>query len=233
MGFLHYAYKTSVGQRKLVAFLVIVFALSSSNVQAAEISSIAAHGQEVGQTTATMTVPPGLVLPPAYFDTTATSTTSVTTTTTTTATATVRPHASASLSVPSPNDVVATTTIQVTITAFSSAPNETDGSPFVTASGACVRDGIVAANFLPFGTLLKLPGLFGDKVFEVEDRMADRFNYRLDVWMGSKPEAFRFGIHHNVHVEIVQKGDNKNVWSGRHTDRDCQQVAAASMAGTR
>ena len=236
MGFLQYAYKISVGQRKLVAFLVIVFALSSSNVQAAEISSIESHGQEVGQTTATMTVPPGLILPPAYFDTTTSSTSSVTTTTTSTTattTTTVRPHTSVSLSAPSLNDVVATTTIQVTITAFSSAPNETDGSPFVTASGACVRDGIVAANFLPFGTLLKLPGLFGDKVFEVEDRMADRFNYRLDVWMGSKPEAFRFGIRHNVHVEIVQKGDNKNVWSGRHSDHDCQQVAAASVSATK
>src|SRR3990167_1248447 len=40
----------------------------------------------------------------------------------------------------------------VTITAYSSTPEETDSTPFITASGTHVRDGVVAANFLPLGT---------------------------------------------------------------------------------
>lgn len=51
------------------------------------------------------------------------------------------------------------------ITAYSSSVDETDGTPFITANGARVRDGIVATNLLPFGTKIKIPSLFGGKVF--------------------------------------------------------------------
>ncbi|MBI2036999.1 MAG: hypothetical protein HYT14_01400, partial [Candidatus Liptonbacteria bacterium] len=55
----------------------------------------------------------------------------------------------------------------VTITAYSSTPEETDSTPFITASGTHVRDGVVAANFLPFGTAVKIPELYGDRLFVV------------------------------------------------------------------
>ena len=61
--------------------------------------------------------------------------------------------------------------IKMTITAYSSTPEQTDSTPFVTASGSMVRDGIVANNLLSFGTKVKIPELYGDKVFVVEDRM--------------------------------------------------------------
>ncbi len=60
------------------------------------------------------------------------------------------------------------------ITAYSSTVDQTDSTPFITANGVHVHDGVVATNALPFGTQIKIPALFGDKVFTVEDRMARR-----------------------------------------------------------
>ena len=46
---------------------------------------------------------------------------------------------------------IAAATTRVWLTAYSSSVDETDDTPFITASGKHVRDGIVATNFLPFG----------------------------------------------------------------------------------
>ncbi len=81
----------------------------------------------------------------------------------------------------------------VVITAYSSTVDQTDGDPWTTASGTRVKDGIIAANFLPFGTRVRIPGLFGDKVFYVTDRMHPRFSDRVDVWMTTREEALQFG----------------------------------------
>lgn len=81
----------------------------------------------------------------------------------------------------------------VWITAYSSAPEETDSTPFITASGNYVRVGVAAANFLPFGARFKMPELFGEQVFIVEDRMHKRFNDRIDIWFSTKEEAKKFG----------------------------------------
>lgn len=82
----------------------------------------------------------------------------------------------------------------VVITAYSSTPEETDSSPFITASGARVRDGIIAANFLKIGTKVQIPSLYGDKVFVVEDRMARKNSHKVDIWMPSKSQALQFGV---------------------------------------
>lgn len=82
----------------------------------------------------------------------------------------------------------------VTATAYSSSYDETDDTPFITARGTLTRDGIIAANFLPFGTRVRLPELFGDKVFVVEDRMHARYaTGRVDIWMPTKWDAKNFG----------------------------------------
>ncbi|MEK7512668.1 MAG: hypothetical protein AAB601_00530 [Patescibacteria group bacterium] len=86
-------------------------------------------------------------------------------------------------------------TYLVWVTAYSSTPEETDETPFTTAMGTDVRDGIIALNFLPFGTRVKIPSLFGDEVFVVEDRMHYRKNGFADIWMPTKQEAAEFGIH--------------------------------------
>ncbi len=83
--------------------------------------------------------------------------------------------------------------IKIIITAYSSSPDETDDTPFITASGTFVRKGVVAANFLPIGTKIKLPDVFGDQIFIVEDRMHPRFSDRVDIWFDNKSTAKRFG----------------------------------------
>ena len=88
----------------------------------------------------------------------------------------------------------------VWVTAYSSTPEETDDTPFITASGTRVRDGIIATNFLPFNTRVKIPKLFGDKIFVVEDRMHERKTENVDVWMATKGAALKFGI---ARAEIV------------------------------
>lgn len=82
----------------------------------------------------------------------------------------------------------------VHITGYSSTPDQTDDTPFITAAGTHVRDGIVAANFVPLYTRIKIPELFGEKVFVVEDRMNRRFQNRVDIWFPDRASARKFGI---------------------------------------
>lgn len=95
---------------------------------------------------------------------------------------------------------------QVWVTAYSSTPEETDDTPFITASGNSVRHGIVAANFLPLGTKVQIPEFFGDTIFEVDDRMHSRKTNFVDVWMPTKEDARRFGI---AYTEILVLDDGK------------------------
>lgn len=92
--------------------------------------------------------------------------------------------------------------IKVIATAYSSTPDQTDDTPYTTASNTTVRDGIVASSFLPFGTKLKIPSLYGDKIFVVEDSMNRRYEgeYRLDVWHTDRASAKEFGVRR---IEIV------------------------------
>lgn len=93
--------------------------------------------------------------------------------------------------------------IKAIITAYSSTPQETDETPYITASGYKVRDGVVANNFFSFGTRLRIPEIFGDKVFVVEDRMNwKQSNYHIDVWFPSHQEAKNFGIRRSF-IEIL------------------------------
>jgi 3D (Asp-Asp-Asp) domain-containing protein len=84
--------------------------------------------------------------------------------------------------------------IEIPITAYSSEPWQTDSTPFITASNTHVRDGIVATNFLPIGTRVRIPELYGDKIFIVEDRMNRRYTYHMDIWMSETPDAINFGL---------------------------------------
>ena len=94
--------------------------------------------------------------------------------------------------------------VRVVVTAYSSSPWETDNNPFLTAAGTWVRDGIVANNLLPFGTKIRLPELYGDKIFVVEDRMNRKKGYyHLDIWFPSYWEAKNFGAK-TTYVEILE-----------------------------
>lgn len=91
----------------------------------------------------------------------------------------------------------------VSATAYSSTPDQTDDSPFITAAGTYVRDGIVAANFLPLGTMIKIPEIYGDKIFIVEDRMNRRYPDRVDVWFPKRVMADDFGIKYKIKIEVI------------------------------
>ncbi|MDO9399505.1 MAG: hypothetical protein Q7T79_02365 [bacterium] len=93
------------------------------------------------------------------------------------------------------------------ITAYNSEVGQTDGSPCITANGFNVcKHGIedtVAANFLSFGTKVKIPELFGERVFIVRDRMNTRFSDRVDVWLLNRADAIKLGVKY-VKVEVLK-----------------------------
>ena len=93
--------------------------------------------------------------------------------------------------------------IKMIITAYSSTYCQTDSTPFITASNSWVRKGVVANNFFPFGTKIRIPEYFGDKIFDIEDRLHWRkSNEHVDVWFPTKQEAINFGIT-KTYVEIL------------------------------
>lgn len=80
------------------------------------------------------------------------------------------------------------------LTAYSSSFDQCDSNPFITASGTHVQDGIVATNCMPFGTKIKIPSFFGDKIFIVQDRMSWRYGCSgVDIWMPDRATAIHFG----------------------------------------
>jgi 3D (Asp-Asp-Asp) domain-containing protein len=84
-----------------------------------------------------------------------------------------------------------------TITAYNSIPNQTDNTPCITANNFNVcKHGIedtVAVNFLKFGTKIRIPDIFGDKIFTVRDKMNARYTNRVDIWMINKDDAIKLG----------------------------------------
>ncbi|HCC83461.1 TPA: hypothetical protein DEP96_01275 [Candidatus Uhrbacteria bacterium] len=94
-------------------------------------------------------------------------------------------------------------TITVPSTAYNSEVGQCDDTPFITASGTHVRPGVIAANFLPIGTKVKIPKYYGEQVFVVEDRMNARYDKRIDIWMESHSDAIKWGIR-NVEIEVYR-----------------------------
>lgn len=97
----------------------------------------------------------------------------------------------------------------VEMTGYSSTPDQTDDSPFITASNTYVRDGIVALNGFPFKTKVQFPDLFPGKTFVVEDRMNKRYNfentgkYRVDVWFADRNTALKFGYKKAITMIVL------------------------------
>ena len=93
-----------------------------------------------------------------------------------------------------------------TATAYNSEVAQCDSSPCITANGFNVCEhGIedtIAANFLKFGTRVRMPDLYGTRVFIVRDRMNKRYSDRIDIWMLEKQEAIKFGVK-VVKLEIL------------------------------
>jgi len=93
------------------------------------------------------------------------------------------------------------------LTAYNSEVSQTDSDPCTTANGFNLcrhgKEDTVAANFLPFNTKIKIPALFGDKVFIVRDRMNSRYRNRIDIWMINRSDALKFG-RRAAKIEIIK-----------------------------
>jgi len=103
-------------------------------------------------------------------------------------------------------DRYAITTVKHYVTAYSSEVGQTDSTPFETAILSQVRKGVVAANWLPIGTMVRFPDYDPDSWYVVEDRMNERYTDRTDIWMNSTTDARKFGIRYmNIEVALPVK----------------------------
>lgn len=101
-----------------------------------------------------------------------------------------------------------TKVVMTVLSAYSSTPGQTDSDPFIAASGKRVYDGMVAANWLPLGTKITIPSLYGEKIFTVDDRMNARYGYgRMDIWMNAPiVQVKKFGVKRAaVEIYLVEK----------------------------
>jgi 3D (Asp-Asp-Asp) domain-containing protein len=128
-------------------------------------------------------------------------------------------------------------TFEVAMTAYNAVPEQTDGDPFVTASGAYSNPEVVAARSrdlkdeLPFGTIIEIDGptdkqnscgfdvvspIMGYRV--IADTMHQRFTKRIDVLFdtdanyimrnGTTLNASKiFGICNGMTIRVVGKLD--------------------------
>jgi len=104
---------------------------------------------------------------------------------------------------PTVKDKPAKRRLLVRASAYSSTVGQTDNDPFTAASGAKVHDGMIAMNGIPFGTKIRIPDYYGDKVFTVEDRMNARWgNRKIDIWMSTRAAAIDWGVR-TVTIEIL------------------------------
>ena len=108
---------------------------------------------------------------------------------------------------PENNDVDIQWSKHFVITAYNSEAGQTDDSPCITANNFNVcENGVedtIAANFLTFGAKVRIPELFGDRVFTVRDRMNKRFTNRVDVWMVERQDAKQFGVKY-ARIDILE-----------------------------
>jgi 3D (Asp-Asp-Asp) domain-containing protein len=94
-------------------------------------------------------------------------------------------------------------------TAYNSEVAQTDSTPCIAASGFNLcennEENVVAVNFLPLGTKIRIPEYYGDRVFTVEDRMATRFGNTVDIWFKDRQTALQFGVKKSVKIEVVEE----------------------------
>ncbi|AEB12804.1 3D domain-containing protein [Marinithermus hydrothermalis] len=111
-------------------------------------------------------------------------------------------------------------------TAYTSSVRETDATPFITATGARTRYGIIAVSRdllqtdLPYGSLVKLEDLgrwedgaekgkynpmLEGILFVVEDTMNRRKRQQIDIWMPDRALALKWGVR-RVKLTIVRYG---------------------------
>jgi 3D (Asp-Asp-Asp) domain-containing protein len=104
----------------------------------------------------------------------------------------------------SENDPPVLWNTNIMVTSYNSVPWQTDSTPFITASGTRTRDGVLATNYLPIGTQVRFPDLYGNKIFIVEDRMNARYFKRADIWAEDIQFSRNFGARY-LRMEVLTK----------------------------
>jgi 3D (Asp-Asp-Asp) domain-containing protein len=112
-------------------------------------------------------------------------------------------------------------------TAYNSLESQTDATPFITATGARTKFGIIAVSRdmlvqdIPYGSLVRIRDLGnyyngrgagqyqslldGHGLFIVEDTMHQRKQRQVDVWFPELRSAQQWGIR-RVEVEVIRYG---------------------------
>lgn len=92
----------------------------------------------------------------------------------------------------------------------------------ITASGRRPVEGITiaASRSIPLGTWVQLtvPGAFTKRPFRVDDRLADQYDHRVDVYFLDHKTALKFGINKGTYEIVLQnrqrparKNDRRNI----------------------
>jgi 3D (Asp-Asp-Asp) domain-containing protein len=80
--------------------------------------------------------------------------------------------------------------VQGKITKYNALEEQTDSTPFITATGQRVREGIIANNCLKFGTYVEIDGIF----YTVADRLNQRYGCEhYDIFCWDLEEAMEYG----------------------------------------
>lgn len=110
-------------------------------------------------------------------------------------------------------------------TAYNSHSSQTDRTPFITATGARTRFGVIALSrdmlrSVPYGSLVRIEDLgawgsgrgrgtynrmLSGVLFQVEDTMHPRKLRTVDVWFYSRSQALQWGAR-QVKLTIVRRG---------------------------
>jgi 3D (Asp-Asp-Asp) domain-containing protein len=117
-------------------------------------------------------------------------------------------------------------------TAYNSMVEQTNDQPFITATGARTRWGIIAVSRdmlgvnLPYGSLVRLTdlgtfahgrgagayqALLDNHIFIVEDTMHPRKTQQIDVWFAEYSQAVAWGVR-RLRVDVVRYGRNGPVF---------------------
>lgn len=103
--------------------------------------------------------------------------------------------------------IIESVKMTVIATAYTPRLEETDSTPWLTSAGTKTREGVIAANWLPFGTRVKI----NNKIYTVEDRMNSRytaaFPARIDIVFLSIEKARKFGKQ-KIEIEILPDETN-------------------------
>ncbi|MBD3161896.1 MAG: hypothetical protein GF346_06405 [Candidatus Eisenbacteria bacterium] len=117
--------------------------------------------------------------------------------------------------------------VRVTVTGYTSVPEQTDDTPFLTATLSPTRPGTLALSRDLLRTFTRgAPFDFGDRVlipgmgiYVVEDTMHPRWAHRADIWFRDNETARRWG-RRQVYLARVDAEEPVLVASQWHPDPD-------------